>query len=170
MSVAILGAFAALFLAAAISDLSRYIIPNAISIALVLLFAVAALFGDARIDWLSHLGAAVAIFAIGAVLFRFGALGGGDVKLFAAASLWMGFANLLPYLFVVALVGGALTLLLLALRLALPRAWGALGRGASLRLPAMLTTGSRVPYGVAIAAGALVMARRLPLLSLSSLG
>ncbi|MGH6953854.1 MAG: A24 family peptidase [Alphaproteobacteria bacterium] len=170
MSVAILGAFAALFVAAAISDLSRYIIPNAISIALVVLFAAAALAGDARIDWISHLGAAVAIFAIGAVLFRFGALGGGDVKLLAAASLWMGFAGLLPYLFVVALAGGALTLLLLALRFALPRAWGVLGRGVNLRLPTMLTAGARVPYGVAIAAGALVMAPRLPILSLSGLG
>ena len=65
-------------------------------------------------------------------------LGGGDVKLLAAAALWTGSAALLPFLMATALAGG----LLAALFLAFARREGK---------PVAL------PYGVAIAAGGILI-------------
>ena len=50
-------------------------------------------------------------------LFAIGGMGGGDAKLIAASSLWMGFnLNLLVYLVISTIIGGALTLLILSYR------------------------------------------------------
>ena len=44
-------------------------------------------------------------------MFAFGGMGGGDAKLMAATSLWIGFnLNLLGYLVISAAIGGVLTL------------------------------------------------------------
>jgi prepilin peptidase CpaA len=90
----------------------------------------------------------LAVFVIGATGFAAGVLGGGDVKLLAAASLFAGSARLVDFLVVTALVGGALGLAVLV--------------GAPIG-PAIPATGGTVrsrlhsglPYGPAIAAGGL---------------
>jgi prepilin peptidase CpaA len=90
----------------------------------------------------------LAVFAIGAAGFAAGILGGGDVKLLAAASLFAGSAHLIDFLVVTALVGGALGLAVLA--------------GAPIGPAAPATDGTvrarlrcGLPYGPAIAAGGL---------------
>ena len=50
-------------------------------------------------------------------MFAIGGMGGGDAKLIAASSLWMGFnLNLLCYLLISTVIGGVLTLLILSYR------------------------------------------------------
>lgn len=91
----------------------------------------------------ADLALALAVFAAGVFLFRFGLFGGGDVKLMAAAALWLGAASVGSFLFATALAGGALALLVLAGRLVIREA-DVSERGASL------------PYGVAIATGGIL--------------
>ena len=52
----------------------------------------------------------------GMVLFSLNLVGGGDAKLLAAAGLWIGYDQLVPFLLYVTIFGGALALLLLAYR------------------------------------------------------
>jgi prepilin peptidase CpaA len=148
-----LAAFAILLIAAGWQDLRTLTIANRLSLATVAAFAVWAAAGVA-LGRLSPamLGVTIlcslAVFVIGATGFAAGVLGGGDVKLLAAASLFAGSARLVDFLVVTALVGGALGLAVLV--------------GAPIG-PAIPATGGTVrsrlhsglPYGPAIAAGGL---------------
>ncbi len=100
-----------------------------------------------------HVGAGLLVLAIGLGLFAAGWVGGGDVKLAAATSLWMGFGHVLDYFFIASLAGGALTVMIIALRRyplpATAQSWTWLDR---LHNPA-----NGVPYGVALAFGGLVV-------------
>lgn len=161
----VFGLYGLLLAAAAISDAWRYIIPNSITVALIGLFVADALLLPIEVDWLSHLGAAGAVLAGGIALFAFGKLGGGDVKLLTATSLWVGLDQLLYYIAFVAIAGGGLTVLLLVLRrvifglrVSLP------GRIASLPMPRVLLTGEHIPYALAIAPIAIWYGFRLPML------
>jgi prepilin peptidase CpaA len=87
------------------------------------------------------------------VCFAFGWIGGGDAKLAAAAALWFGFAHLLNYLVYASLFGGALTLLLLQFR-QWPLPYALAGQPWLLKLHAKE---SGIPYGIALAVGALVI-------------
>jgi prepilin peptidase CpaA len=95
--------------------------------------------------------AVVLVFAFG--FFARGWIGGGDAKLAAATALWIGFSHLMDYLLVAAIIGGALTLVILqARKLPLPlflarQPW-------IVRLHAMETG---IPYGIALAAAGLIV-------------
>jgi prepilin peptidase CpaA len=78
---------------------------------------------------------ALAVFAAFAGLFAIGAMGGGDVKLIGALALWFPVTPFLSLLTMMAILGGALTIVMLAIHKMRPRE-GAI----------------EVPYGVAIAA------------------
>jgi len=149
----VLGLFAALVIGAAVRDLATFTIPNWISIALALAFAPAALLAGVS---LPEIGLSFAVGAgmlvIGAAMFAFGWIGGGDAKLMASAALWVGLRGLAPFAIYTALAGGALALGLVALRSAWLRPLAAVGPGWTQRLA---TPGESAPYGVAIAAGAL---------------
>lgn len=109
--------FPAMLVVAAVSDIACFEIPNWVSIVLVAGYVLIAFLNGAGVGQIAvHLGAGAALFAVGAVLFYFGAFGGGDVKLLAASAVWVGWQDLLPYLIVVALAGGVVTLLLLVFR------------------------------------------------------
>ncbi len=157
--------YASLLGVAALYDLWRFRIPNVIVVALVVLFLAAALKSYDTVPWLSHLGAGALMFAAGTAVYAFGFLGGGDVKLLAATSLWIAFGLLLQYLIYVAIIGGALSLVLIALRRILQVI---LVRFASrpelITLPRLLVPGESVPYGVAIAVGAIPVIWSMPLL------
>src|SRR4029077_3934055 len=62
---------------------------------------------------LEAIGCAVAVFIGGAILFARGYLGGGDVKLLSAATLWAGPAGTPELLLLTGVLGGALALFLL---------------------------------------------------------
>ena len=85
-----------------------------------------------------QVGVAVAAFAVLAGLFAFGAMGGGDVKLLTALALWIEPAWFMKLLVVMALLGGALTIVFAAIHMI---------RGRKERLA--------IPYGLAIASAGL---------------
>jgi prepilin peptidase CpaA len=86
---------------------------------------------------------AVAVFGAGVAFFRFGLLGGGDVKLMSALALWAGPSGILQFMLLTSFAGGPLSLACLA-------AWFWRRRHRRLRVFPRV----EVPYGVAIALGA----------------
>jgi len=150
---ACLALFAALTLIAALKDLVSYTIPNWISLALVAAFAPAAVSAELR---LLDIGVCVLIglimLMVAITMFALRWLGGGDAKLLAAVAPWLGLSGLPAFLMFTALAGGALALLLLALRSAWVRPFAVGGPGWIDRLA---QPGGATPYGVAIAIGAL---------------
>ena len=85
------------------------------------------------------------------IAFAFGLVGGGDAKLLAAASLWIGFNDLGQYMFAVVLMGGLLSIMLLVYRGMLPPSW-LLGQSWALRLH---NKKEGIPYGLALSGAAL---------------
>ncbi len=135
-------------------DLASYTIPNLLPIGIVAAFLIfAALSGLPGAAWGAHLAAGVVALVAGFAFFAAGWIGGGDAKLFAAAALWFGFGDLLSYALVAALLGGALTIVLLVAR-RVPLPAGLIRQGWIARLHDQR---SGIPYGVALAAGALVV-------------
>src|SRR5579859_7757006 len=146
--------FPALIAFAAASDLFTMTISNRVSLALAAGFLVLAAFsGMAPTEILSHLGAGALVLLIAFFCFAMGWVGGGDAKIAAAAALWFGFAHLMNYLLYASLFGGALTLLLLQFR-QWPLPYSLAGQAWLLRLHAKE---SGIPYGIALAIGALVI-------------
>ena len=105
-----------LLIAAAVSDITRYRIPNIIVYAIVAAFAVGAVFNFAWPAIVWPVLAGVAMFLLGAGLFAFGLFGGGDVKLIAAMALWTSFADLPRFLLIMGAAGGLIGLVLLLKR------------------------------------------------------
>lgn len=127
-----------LLMIAAASDLRSYTIPNWLSISIVALFLLHAIVVRPNLSGLAiHLAAALAIFLLTALLFIKGAFGGGDVKLLSSLTLWVGLAALPRLLFVMAIAGGVLAIILIAAR------WQSKSAGKPVD--------RRVPYGIAIA-------------------
>jgi prepilin peptidase CpaA len=152
--------FPALMAYAAASDLLTMTIPNRISLALVAGFAALVLFG--AVPWsdaLLHVAAGALVLVVCFGMFAAGWMGGGDAKLAAATALWLGFGtSLLEYLLMASVIGGFLTLGLLAVR-RLPLPGFTLGWTWLARLHDHRTG---IPYGIALAAAALVVYPRSP--------
>ena len=144
-------AFAALLLLAAWQDWRTMQIADGISLGIAALFIPWALAGVAAgtfslIDLALALACAAGMFGLGALAFAAGAMGGGDVKLAATASLFAGPGLMLDFVTVTALVGGLLGVAILA--------------GAPIGPVASTGDGTvrarlrgNLPYGPAIAAG-----------------
>jgi prepilin peptidase CpaA len=146
--------FPALMAFAAASDLFTMTISNRVSLALAAGFLVLAFAtGMAPSDILMHLAAGGTVLLAAFTCFAFGWIGGGDAKIAAAAALWFGFAHLLNYLLYASLFGGALTLLMLQFR-QWPLPYALAGQAWLLKLHAKE---SGIPYGIALAVGALVI-------------
>ncbi|MEG8039682.1 prepilin peptidase [Sphingomonas sp. LR60] len=94
-----------------------------------------------------QLGVALLVFALFVGAFALGQMGGGDVKLIGAQSLWLAPLHLLDLLLAMSVIGGALTLAMLI-------------EHRIRRSPDAI----EVPYGVAIAIAGL-LALREPLLN-----
>ena len=153
--------FPILVIAAALRDATSYTIPNWISLALVAAFPVVALAVGLPLGAIGMnvaVGAAALVAGMG--MFALGWIGGGDAKLFAAAGLWLGWPAALSYLAVTGLAGGALAVGLLALRSTHVRPFVPTGPAWFARLA---EPGENVPYGVAIALGALMAFPASPL-------
>jgi prepilin peptidase CpaA len=154
LDIARLMLFPALMAFAAASDLFTMTISNKVSLALMAGFLVLApLGGMGFYDILSHLGAGAAVLVVAFGCFAMGWIGGGDAKVAAGAGLWFGFGHLLNYLVYASLFGGALTLLLLQFR-QWPLPYPLAGQTWLLRLHAKE---SGIPYGIALAIGALMI-------------
>lgn len=146
--------FSAAMIFAGVRDLTTMTIPNWLTLALAaafLVFAPLAAMPLAEIALHAAVGFAALLVGMGFFAMRW--IGGGDAKLMAAVALWVGWAQALPYFVIASLLGGALTLLILGFR--------------NLPLPAVLVRqqwlsrlhdrGEGVPYGMALAAAALLI-------------
>ena len=134
------GSLALLLIAAAISDLRSRTISNRLNLAIALFafplwwLASVNLWPNVAIQ----LGAAICIFLIFLCIYAIGAMGGGDVKMITAVSLWTPISMLLPAFAIMAIAGGVLSLAML-----IHSKWS----GESHQI--------KVPYGVAIACAGL---------------
>jgi len=148
----LLMAVGAVITLAAVYDAATLTIPNWISIVLVGLFPVAAICSGSDLTSVGlHLAIGFAALLVGMVLFAFNFIGGGDAKFFAAVSLFIGLPDMGSYLFMVVVAGGVLAMVLLvARRISL--------MGISMDWFLKFTRGgSVIPYGIAIAFGALAV-------------
>jgi prepilin peptidase CpaA len=146
--------FPALMVFAASSDLFTMTISNRVALILIAgFFALALASGMSPHDMLMHAAAAMAVLVATFAFFARGWIGGGDAKLAAATALWLGFDHLVHYLLYASIWGGALTLLVLQFR-GMPLPAALLGQDWVERLH---RKDAGVPYGIALAAAALVI-------------
>ena len=151
-----------LLLLVVIFDVWKLIIPNLLCLAIAALFVPTVLLMPIDINWWSHIGAPVAVLAVGLGAYWFGWFGAGDVKLLTALALWTGFEHLHWLLLYIALSGGVMTILLLVVRRVTLALTVALRRSpGEVTLPRILVNREKVPYGVAIATGAAIVAHSM---------
>ena len=146
---------AIILIVAAVIDVRTFTISNRLNATVALLaplywWSIALpLWPDAAIQ----VGVAAAVFAVLAITFTIGMMGGGDVKLAAALALWFSPGSTIKFLVIMSLAGGLLTVIvLIAHRM----------RPGKIKNSDGETGGKpEIPYGVAIAIGALwILAQR----------
>jgi prepilin peptidase CpaA len=150
----------------AVSDARTARIPNRLVLAGLLLAPAAALAHGGLAGLGAALAAAGIAFGIGFAGFAIGAIGGGDAKFLMVGAALVGLHQLVPYLLAAAVIGGALAVGTIA--------WQRRGIEATVMTADLAknvaTLGRKgyrgrlgeegrmaVPYGVAIAAGALIV-------------
>jgi len=158
LEILVLTILPALLILTAIWDITSFTIPNYLVLALLslfILFAGGAAIGGTGLGWDEagyHLLAGVIGLVLGMVLFATGIIGGGDAKLFAVTTLWLGLNALFQYALLVTLLGGVLTLAILFIRrtplplFLLKYEW----------VRRLHDRKAGIPYGVALAAAALI--------------
>jgi prepilin peptidase CpaA len=152
--------FVGCVLTAAISDARTLRIPNILCGAIAALFAAHAAIDLTAMEAITAIGLAVVTLVAGFFAFARGKVGGGDVKLLAVCMAWAGPAHAIELLVVTGLVGGVIGLALLSPYLARQTA-GLQRHWPQSETAATSAARAPMPYGVAIAAGALVVAARL---------
>src|SRR4051794_8328491 len=154
--------FTSVMAVAAVEDFRRLTIPNLLPLLLCAswpLYVIAAPGTGGVPGALGAAGCALAVFLRGAVLFARGWLGGGDVKLLSAATLWAGAPQTLDLLVLTGILGGVLALVLLSPLggKIVPATRSGFGPGLpGPGLPAASAAPVWVPYGIAIAAASLI--------------
>ena len=139
----ILAAAAFVLLGAAYSDLKQFRIPNLMPGLILALYACyVAIVGATAFSWWHAAHFAMALI-VGMVLFAMKWFGGGDAKLYAAVALWFPLQQGHKLLFMVGMAG-----LVLAILFILTRRFTKDSDGKK-------RTDRRIPYGVAIAFGAI---------------
>lgn len=159
-------------------DIRHRRIPNTVVVAVALLWLPYAT-GGGLLAVAAAVVTAVVALGVGIAVWRLGWLGGGDVKLVAALSLWAGPAHTPELLLVIALGGGVLamavgaaqhpmlvpivTLVQIEAARRLPAIPGLNGRSRIAIAPATgAATGmGTIPYGVAVAFGGAWLLHRL---------
>ncbi|MFL6733418.1 MAG: prepilin peptidase [Sphingomicrobium sp.] len=146
LTEALLALLAIILVVAAVIDVRTFTISNRLNLTVALL---------APVYWVSigmnfwpdaavQVGVAIGVFALLAFAFYLRMMGGGDVKLAAALALWFAPAGTFRFLVIMSIAGGVLTLIVIGFH-KLKRKEGR----------------AEVPYGVAIAFGALtILAQR----------
>lgn len=142
--------FLGLLALAVVTDLEAMRIPNRICLAIAALYPVHVFAAAGAIDWQGAIVVAFAVFACGLIPFCLGLMGGGDVKLMAAAALWAGPAAALDFLLVTTFLGGVMAMVMVSpYRFAMALALSRIGRDDI----GTVLMGRVIPYAVAIAAG-----------------
>lgn len=133
---------------AASSDLLTMRISNKLVLLLTVGFFIVAIATNLPLQQVAmHVLCAFIVLAVAFGLFALRMIGGGDAKLAAATTLWLGFGMTLPYLAYAALFGGVLTILILVVRgIPLSPVLARMGWVARLH-----NKRSGIPYGIALA-------------------
>jgi len=161
--VAHLAAASSLLLAAAASDAWRRRIPNAVSGALAM---AGALTQASERGWMAMISGLTAATVMIVLLWRpwlKGRIGGGDVKVAAAAAVWVGLSALPMFVLLTAAAGGVVAVVcyLASSRQARGQIRANLGVVTAGVVPHVAARGEggrvSVPYGVAVAMGAMVV-------------
>ena len=155
-SAALIG-FAALMVIAAIEDLRRLVIPNAVPLSLCVLWPLYIAPTASVAATAGAIGCAAIVFIAGALCFSRGFLGGGDVKLLTAATLWAGPGLAPSLLLATGVLGGALALILLVPPCAHLATLARVKLGADSDSTPTRALATPVPYGIAIAAASLLV-------------
>jgi prepilin peptidase CpaA len=158
---------ASIFLvAAALFDILSYRIPNRLCLALAVLSCLHILvIGESIENAALRTGIAFAVLIVGLILQGHGFVGGGDIKLIAAVSLWIYPADWPLFMLAIMLFGGFLALAILILRKL--KAW--IPEYVTTRnwLKKLLSDNEGIPYGVAVSsAGMMFLALELERLKL----
>jgi prepilin peptidase CpaA len=170
-----LAGFLTMLALAAFKDLRERRIPNRLTAGLASLYPVYVLLSPAPVAWPAALCIAAVLFLVGLGLFARDLIGGGDVKLIAAVSLWAGPEHFVVFMLITTLTGGALSLISLWYRRwagVIEAHLAALGLAAVGGLGGIVSATSRpvatgapepatLPYAVAIAAGGIAVAIQL---------
>ncbi|CAN5138828.1 prepilin peptidase [soil metagenome] len=142
-----------LVIAAGLRDLTTMTIPNWMSAVLILGFFPAAFaVGLSPTTVAVHVGISAAALFVGMGLFAMRIIGGGDAKLMAAACLWLGLAGSGMFVLWTGVAGGVFCLALIFARTQV-RPYVA---GGPQWVHQLLEPKGDIPYGVAIAIGALM--------------
>ena len=147
--------FVGINVAAAITDLLSYRIPNALVLALLVLFLAIGALNVGDVEWLSHIGASILVLGVGVFLYAFNQMGAGDVKLLSTLALWAGIFPLVQLLFFLSIFGLAGMLVIVLLRIIMPRLQASGVASDRPSLPRILTRGQGIPYGIAIGPAAI---------------
>ena len=147
----LLAALAATLVYAAAIDVRTFTISNRLNAAVALMAPLYWWSIDLPLwpDGAIRIGVALLVFALLAVTFFVGMMGGGDVKLAAALALWFEPGETVRFIVYMSIAGGLLTVLVMLAHKRWP-AWQVDEQGQPRTKP-------EVPYGVAIAIGALVI-------------
>lgn len=111
----LIGLLALALVAAAVGDWRQRIIPNRLNGAIALL-AIPFWWASGLSLWPDvalQVAVAAIVFALFALAFRIGAMGGGDVKLVTALALWLPWAAVVKLLVIMSVAGGLLTIAML---------------------------------------------------------
>ncbi|MGJ8527492.1 A24 family peptidase [Maritalea sp.] len=139
---------------AAAYDLLTMRIPNWVSLALVAVFVICGFVVGLPLQEIGiHFLVGIAVLIVAFLLFIPGWIGGGDAKFAAAIGLWMGTANIFEFLLYSAFFGGILTLVLLLFRWKVPVS--VLPKAEWILRLHDKSVGA--PYGIALAAGAMIV-------------
>lgn len=151
IAILIIVAAFALCLYAAATDVKRLEIDNWVPVAIAALFVVYGLLTP--VIWGAHIAVMLVMLLVGLGVHKAGWMGGGDIKMLVALSLWAGIQGLPALLLATSMAGAvvALTTVALGRRKVFSQATGlAWIDGASAEHP-------HVAYGIAIAIGAAVL-------------
>jgi prepilin peptidase CpaA len=170
----------------AVYDFSFFRIPNLLLAMLLVLYIIIAPFHLSLESISSSLIVFTVILIISFALFSFKFIGGGDAKYLAVSSLWVGAQGILPFLLIVSIIGGVLVLPYLLLKDHVGRfsdwiwihiqkaekhysflqyVWAGSGLGPEMGKRENISS-RMVPYGIAIATGAILMRVYEPLFTL----
>lgn len=143
LSVLALLAYGVPLVLAGWTDFTSYRIPNLVSGALAFLYPLAAFLLGHMAAIPGHLLVAGAVLAVGLPLFALRVMGGGDVKLLSAAALWLGPVGIADFACLTAILGGFYSLAVVVAR------------------SVTKSEARRIPYGVPIAAAALMLGQTI---------
>ena len=149
INLVIICILSALVLLTVYTDVQKYIIPNKIVIAITGLYPIAVAANWGVIDWKAGILVGIITFIIGFGIFFLRIMGGGDVKLMAALSLWAGKVAIGDFLILIAMYGGILSVFLILARRIIAT-YPAVKSGA-ITPPRIFRKKQPAPYGIAIA-------------------